>query len=272
MTQHAWSESAAAYALNALEPAERSQFETHLAECEQCRRDVDAYQHVAAELAAGAPQTTPPSALRDRVFGQLQDADGYVDGVSAAPSPQALNRASASPARSRLLWGALAASLVLSATVGWMLSRSSAARSDLERAYEGSQAAITARDDTIARQQELLDTLLAPNVSTASLVSATPTAPRLQLFWNRDTDLLVVAAFNLPPASPGRAYQLWGIQGDGPPVSLGLFDAGTTDSAVSVTAPSTVPFDLAAVTEEPAGGSPQPTSDPFLVGAWNHAD
>ncbi len=269
MTQHAWSESAAAYALDALEPAERSQFETHLAECEQCRRDVDAYQSVAAELAAGAPPMTPPSALRDRVLGQLQD--GYVDGVSAAPSPQTLSRAGASPARSRLLWGALAASLVLSATVGWMLSRSSAARFDLERAYEGSQAAIAARDGTIARQQELLDTLLAPNVSTASLVSATPTEPRLQLFWNRETDLLVVAAFNLPPASPGRAYQLWGIQGNDPPVSLGLFDAGT-DSAVSVTAPSTVPFDLAAVTEEPAGGSPQPTSDPFLVGAWNHAD
>lgn len=271
MTQHDWSESAAAYALDALEPAVRSQFENHLAECEQCRRDVDAYRQVAAELAEGAPPSTPPPALRDRVLGQLRGADESVDRPSALSDRPPLDP-NASPVWSRVLVGALAASLVLSATVGWMLSRSNAARSDLERASESSQAAIAARDDTINRQQALLDTLLAPNVSTASLVSAAPAAPRLQLFWNRDTDLLVVAAFNLPPASPGRAYQLWGIQGEAPPVSLGLFDASTTDSAVTVTAPSPVSFDLAAVTEEPASGSPQPTSDPFLVGPWNHAD
>ena len=194
-----------------------------------------------------------------------------VDGTSALSDRPPLDP-NASSVLSRVLVGALAASLVLSATVGWMLSRSNAARSDLQRANENSQAAIAARDDTIDRQQALLDTLLAPNLSTASLVSAAPAAPRLQLFWNRDTDLLVVAAFNLPPASPGRAYQLWGIQGEAPPVSLGLFDASTTDAAVTVTAPSPVSFDLAAVTEEPASGSPQPTSDPFLVGPWNHAD
>ena len=55
-------------------------------------------------------------------------------------------------------------------------------------------------------------------------------------------------------------------------MSLGLFDASTTGSAVTVTAPSPVSVDLAAVTEEPASGSTQPTSDPFLVGPWNHAD
>ena len=181
-------------------------------------------------------------------------------------------RTNPSPGVRRVMLAAIAASLVLSATLGLLLSRSRAARSDLERVLENSQAVLATRDETIDRQRELLDTLLAPNVSTASLVSVAPAAPRLQLFWNRDTDLLVVAAFNLPPAAPGRAYQLWGIQGDDPPVSLGLFDTGANDSTVTVSAPSSVPFDLAAVTEEPASGSQQPTSDPFLVGAWNHAD
>ena len=268
MTEHHWSELAAAYALESLEPAERSRFENHLAECDRCRHDVDAYQEVAAGLAAGAPPRTPPPALRDRVLQQLKDEHRSLD----VASDRARERTNPSPVVRRVMLAAIAASLVLSATLGLMLSRSRAARSDLERVHENSQAVLAARDETIDRQRELLDTLLAPNVSTASLVSVAPAAPRLQLFWNRDTDLLVVAAFNLPPAAPGRAYQLWGIQGDDPPVSLGLFDTGANESTVTVSAPSSVPFDLAAVTEEPAIGSQQPTSDPFLVGAWNHAD
>ena len=271
MTEHHWTDSAAAYVLETLEPAERSQFESHLAECDRCRRDVDAYREVASGLAGGAPPRTPPPALRDRVLEQIQGSHRSHDGVWAAPSDQPPPRTHPSPVVRRVMWGAVAATVVLSATLGLMLSRSNAARSDLEREYERSRATVAARDETIDRQQALLDTLLAPNVSTASLVSAAPADPRLQLFWNRDTDLLVVAAFNLPPAAPGRVYQLWGIQGDDPPVSLGVFDTAT-DSTATVTAPSAVPFDLAALTEEPASGSQQPTSDPFLVGAWNHTD
>lgn len=61
-----------------------------------------------------------------------------------------------------------------------------------------------------------------------------------------------------PPA--GRAYQAWGIFEDGP-LSLGVVWAtGAIAFRADLTDASAV-----AITEEPAGGSPQPTSDPLVV-------
>ena len=270
MTEHHWSDLAAAYALGSLEPGERSEFEGHLATCTDCQREVDSYQEVAAGLADGAPVMNPPPALRDRVLSRVQDEDLGVQ-VMAHVAPERLPEASAGrPVFRRVLMGATAASLVLAAGAVFMLQQSNDTRLALERAYESSRAALAERDDTIARQQAILDTLLAPEISTASLVAAAPQAPGLQLFWNRGTNLVVVAAFNLPPAPAGRTYQLWGIRGDDAPVSLGLFDVSPDNTAVTLTASSTETFDVAAVTDEPAAGSSQPTSVPFLVGNWYH--
>ena len=270
MSEHHWSDFAASYALGALDPEERAEFERHLSDCGRCRRELDSYQQVVAGMAEGAPPQSLPAGLRDRVLSQAQG-----NGSSGRPAPVVLEPRPESPLRSvvsRVLVGLTAASIVLAAGIGVLLSRSSAALVDLERVVDARRTELVERDQTIARQQALLDALLAPDISTASLVSAAPSTPRLQLFWNRGTSLLVVAAFNLPPAPNGRTYQLWGIQGDEPPVSLGLFDVPADDPAVTLTSPSSVAFDVAAVTEEPATGSAQPTSAPFLVGTWNHTD
>ena len=77
-----------------------------------------------------------------------------------------------------------------------------------------------------------------------------------------------MAVFDLPPAPAGRIYQLWVIQTGKAPVSLGIFNTapdGRLTTALDVP-PALVAFDVTAVTEEPVGGSPQPTQQPFLVG------
>ncbi len=78
---------------------------------------------------------------------------------------------------------------------------------------------------------------------------------------------MVLAVFGLSPAPAGRIYQLWAIAA-GKPISLGLFNT-TPDGRVTVAmdvARDLASFQLTAVTEEPAGGSLQPTQQPFLVG------
>jgi len=57
----------APYALDALEPDERSRFEAHLALCEQCRAELDGFQATAAHL-GDAEAATPPPALRERLL------------------------------------------------------------------------------------------------------------------------------------------------------------------------------------------------------------
>ncbi len=53
------------------------------------------------------------------------------------------------------------------------------------------------------------------------------------------------------------------------PVSLGTFNSGPDNSVLqTIAAVADQEFDIGAVTDEPAGGSPQPTTTPFLVGDW----
>jgi anti-sigma-K factor RskA len=75
-------------------------------------------------------------------------------------------------------------------------------------------------------------------------------------------------AFRLKPAPAGRSYQLWLIQ-DGKPVSASVFDADPDGHAL--VEDIAIPASAAGVTqvlltEEPAGGSPLPTTQPFLGG------
>ena len=59
---------AVAWAINALEPADRAIFELHHGGCEQCARAVSAALDVAAKLAYGVPDVVPPARLRERVL------------------------------------------------------------------------------------------------------------------------------------------------------------------------------------------------------------
>ena len=66
---------------------------------------------------------------------------------------------------------------------------------------------------------------------------------------------------SLAPLSPDQTYQLWSVDG-GKPVSLGLLGG---DPTVAVVGASGNPDQLA-ITAEPVGGSPAPTSNPVVVG------
>ena len=119
----------------------------------------------------------------------------------------------------------------------------------------------------IATRDSMLAVLAGPDVRTSTL-AATGTDPQLRLFLRESTPTILVTAFGLPQAPGGRTYQLWGIRGAEAPVSIGTFDTDATGSGVVLLSTGAATFDIGAVTEEPAGGSPQPTSQPFLVGSW----
>ena len=59
---------AAAYALGALEPAERAAFETHLASCAECTAEVRQLRLAAGALPHAVPQVSPPPSLRARIL------------------------------------------------------------------------------------------------------------------------------------------------------------------------------------------------------------
>ena len=58
------------YAVNALEGDELAAFESHLAGCDDCRRDVAEFHEVAADL-AGAVAVDPPPETRASVLARI---------------------------------------------------------------------------------------------------------------------------------------------------------------------------------------------------------
>ena len=244
MTDHqGYRELAAPFALDALSAAERAAFAAHLAECATCRADVQAFREVAGVLAHAAPAAEPPAGLRDRVLREARRVRPLAGRRAIGP------------------WLAAAAALVLAVAAGYGYWRERAARDQLGSALAATRARLDSADQLVAA-------ILDSTVGTADL-AATGKAPTMRLYWNRARHVVVVAAFDLPPAPAGRTYQLWAIKKGQSPVSLGTFNTAAGGRAVvTLPVPTGLKPDLSAVTEEPASGSPQPTQQPFLVGAW----
>lgn len=243
MTDHRWLDDAAAYALGALDGESRRTFEGHLADCGVCRAEVRNLREVTGLLVRAVPAARPPAGLRDRVLAEARRA-------------RLRRRRSVAP------WLAAAASVLIAvgAGVGWLRER--AARRALA-------ADVAARDSTLAA-------LLGPEVHVVSL-AATNREPTARVFWNHRRAVFIVTAFDLPPAPAGRTYQLWAIQQGKAPRSMGTFNTNAAGRATVVLPVDAVItqagfIDLCGLTQEPAGGSPQPTETPRLVGTWRHTD
>jgi anti-sigma-K factor RskA len=261
VVEHPELEQAAAYALDALDAGERSTFEVHLAGCPSCRAEVAELRSVSAGLAYALPAESPPPALRERVL-----AEARMSPRRTAPEVIPLHK----PSRFRAApWLAAAASLVLALGLGWQLGRERDAREGAERQLAVTQTQLEEAGRLAAGRDSLLRVVLSPAATTAKL-AATGQSPTMQLVCHRTAAVIVLSHANLPPAASGRTYQLWGLTSSGSPKSLGTFNTfqGPGYLVMRASPDDMAQVNVSAVTEEPAGGSPQPTSQPILVGNW----
>ena len=264
-------ESTGLYALGALTAEERAAFEAHLVTCAECAAEVRAFSTVAGALAQAAPQVNPPASLRERTLA----AAGLASGPSLRLEPADARSASAAGRAGRMPWLAFAASVALAVGLGVYVLQLRERIATLEvrlreavlRADAGERQFADARR-VLGDAQSRIAVLAAPDVTRVDLAgrAAAPSAAA-RVFWSRSRGLLFTGS-NLPSVPPGRVYQLWFISGQ-TPVSAGLITPGAggqldaiLDVPVGIQAPAVM-----AVTVEPAGGVPAPTSDPFLVGS-----
>lgn len=262
-------DAAAAYALGILDPDEARAFEAHLSGCERCRAEVASFEETVARVGSGVAEVPPPPALKSRVMeaARATAAPGAATAsASPAPAESSTPPSEATPDRGRIPWWGLAAAAVAAiTTVGWWNARQ---RSDLlEIRVDELSTAVEIRNRAIEERDSLLDIALDLEARDARLV-ATDLPPSARLVWSPERRRVILSVADLAPAPEGRTYQLWGIPEGEDPVSLGLFDTNPDGGGIFVlTVPEDIEFAVGAVTEEPAGGSPQPTTTPFLVGA-----
>lgn len=117
-----------------------------------------------------------------------------------------------------------------------------------------------------AKRDSQLAALTGPSVRVMQLTASTAREARAFMFWNTERATWTFVAHALPPLRPGRSYQLWLVT-DSLRISVGVLDVSRSGSVI---VQATYPLDPAtlravAVTEEPAGGSPQPTSAPVIA-------
>lgn len=248
----------AALALDAVDNVERTELEQHVEECPRCRSELDAMRDVAAMM--GNTVEPLPDNLWSRISSRLYESREQItppmpklvheSRSDAAIIPIETHRAGNSRrARSGFVaFAAAAAAIVIALSVS-----------------------LAGANNQVAQLQGAID------ASAHTAVVAALETPGHKIVNLTDANSLGVAQFvmlpdgrgylvksSLPGLSSKTTYQLWAIVG-GRPISVGLM--GNSPNLVTFTMAGSPSPSALAVTVEPSGGSPIPTSPVVASGA-----
>lgn len=247
-----------AYVCDALEAAERDEFEQHLAQCPACAQEVAELRETAALLAA-ATSEGPPQRLHDAVFTRIETVRQLPPHVTR-PQPAAHEQpeqAGVVPIehgrerRRRFTRAAIA---------GW-------AAAAIFAGVAGGLAVHTASQDrqinqADARTAQLSALLSAPDAHAG--VGKVTGGGSVTVIDSRLRDQAAITLTGLAEPPTGKAYQLWMIA-PGATRSGGVVPAGANNSPSPILAHGLGATVSVAITIEPAHGSAQPTTAPILL-------
>ncbi len=215
----------AGYAIDSLVEEERCSFLAHLAECRLHDEELAGYRAVTSKLPVVIDPVAPPSQLRSNLLRNF-------DAMSNAPA-ESEPLPSTPPKRNILgllrtpnfAYGIAAALLVAVVALA--------------------AVAVSGRSTTAGER--------------VTQVANSAAIGKLNLTY-LPAKQVGILNLDLPALPSGRIYQAWQITGSGP-VSLGtVSNSGPTAFSADLSATSAI-----AVSIEPTGGSPQPTTTPLLV-------
>jgi hypothetical protein len=124
------------------------------------------------------------------------------------------------------------------------------------------------RDQNNQRTVELTRVNQAFAILTGADTTVTPFAEgrsnaKGKVYISPSQGVLLVAA-DLPPAPPGKAYEMWIVR-DGKAKAAGMFQSAPDGSAMHMQRGTAASHDAVAVTLENEAGVDQPTSTPLFV-------
>lgn len=233
-----------AYALNALPKDEQRLFERHLSDCQACQQEVAELQATAARLGTAAT-TTPPPGLRTRV---LAAADTLRQQPPTTRPPTGPHPPAGPPTSPWVSWLAGAAAAILAIAAIYLAGLSASLNHQV--------------DQLQAANQQIQQILSSPDATTLTMDGPQGTLARVVMAPSRGQALFI--ADGLPPVPQDRTYELWLITDD-QASPAGLIRPDKHGQARHLIQGQMTDTTAIAVTIEPAGGSPQPTTDPIMV-------
>jgi hypothetical protein len=267
-----------AVAFDILDVAERDAILSHVATCAVCRAELDALLDTAAHVALSAPPapesiTANRGRIRDRLVARaVAERETIKSPALVFPAGRPSASRLVVPRRRMSSWIALAAGVLFAASLG-LLGMSLRGRQDLvdELKVQASLTATTRHTadslrDELASRDSLIAGVMGRDVTVMTLTSASAKDPYARMFWDRTRHTWTMVAHNMPALKTGRTYQLWLVTPKSK-ISAGTFTARNGDAVVRATYDLTEPLSAIAVTDEPAGGVPQPTGPPIVAAA-----
>jgi anti-sigma-K factor RskA len=181
--------------------------------------------------------------------------------LSNAPAPKQSNPWTLVP----WLWVAASAAftLVQFQQIGVLQRERDAA----QKAMKTATAAQIRLTGELASRDSLVASLTGIQVSVFEMASTTSVGRGARMFWDRETNRWTMITHHMMPVPKGRTYQLWLVTAAAQKISAGTFNTDAAGRAIVTATYPLNPADLAAiaVTEEPEGGSPQPTGDILIA-------
>lgn len=247
------------YVVNALDGPELAEFESHLATCETCRREVVEFSETAAHL-GGLVETAPPPALRSSILAAIQQVrplppelpmtppiseqrprPAEVESAAGEEPVQVVDELALRRQRraTRLLALAVAATLVVALALGgWVFNL------------------VQERQAQLAESALETQLLSAPDLK---VHTTTLNGAKVSFVVSKSLNKAQFVGYNLPDPGQDKVYQLWTIDQKGP-IPDSLFSGGTSRKAWFSTDVRRAA--ALAVTVEPSTGSKLPTTEP----------
>ena len=271
-----------AVALDALDAVQRDAVLAHVAGCEICRAELATLRATAAHLAYASPAIASAGGSRERIHSRLMDrvaADTRARGVISLrpPTPSIDSATRGRPGGRdsgwrRAEWLAVAASVLFFVT-GALFANAVRDRQNLRDALQAElargQSARASSDSlrtVVALRDSMIAGLIGRDVAVVSLTASGAKAPFARMFWDTTHNTWTLVAHNMPALKAGRTYQLWLVTRTAK-ISAGTFEPNNGDAVVRATYPlARNSLQAIAITEEPAGGVPQPTGAMVVAG------
>jgi anti-sigma-K factor RskA len=252
------------YALDALDAETAATVEASLRQASPDeQREIAEWREIVALLPHALAQPSPPDHVKERLLSRLADETQETPletAVAESAAEQTDNNVLIfTPARHSetkvARWLPLAAAILLALTSAYLLwqnTRLARERDQISQALE--------------EERRKLDTFAASQTKVIQLIGDQAPNANARVFWDTKRNQWVIYIFDLPTPPPGKEYQLWYVVKNAP-ISAAVF---STDAQGQKVLELTLPpeawngMNLTAVTLEPRGGSPTPTSGFYL--------
>jgi anti-sigma-K factor RskA len=256
-----------AYALGALDASERAALEAHLASgCPECAKALEEARLVVTQLAYLAPPAEPSDMLRARVLRSVRADAASGGGGGSLPMQAGGAQRSSVP---MWLWAGVAALLLFSLYSTWETRKMQRIISDTNQQMTSSLKERKQLEDELTMAKHEAWILTDPSSKKIMIMPSDKSMPMVEAMWHPKMGIYVTAQ-QMPMPKNNKVLQLWLIPKNGAkPMPSHVFWPDSNGKIGEMVA--NPPEDMAetkalAITEEPAGGSPQPTSTPMWVG------